>query len=1010
MLLSFIAFAETCEIKGDLGILSVSPCTAISTEPEFTQVLSFTPVLAGDYDIYFIYPMDLESAKVSESVITTAKFKRDTDSYYPLTVSLKAGETYQQKWIYKVPKESEKGKFNIRIKPHGLSMDEVIGKSTELYLDPWWDSSYRTQAIITFSCPAVGCEDNIAAPVFFTSASLTMADMKAGGADLRYIVNCSGVNTQRNLFISDFNSGLNATVWLNYTNQTGCSHHLYYNNSVATPASSPYGVFYDYDNFSSFNATKWTVSGSNSSALPCMTGWCAVNYSTGQHNIYRAVSNYPMTVYTQMSQKSSYNKVYGFGTNFSSTNLRYGYYISDAGVGGFTADYVSNRTYSDTTFNVQALTTAPNLLYLYRLKVDSVNMNLSRQTTNDNALVSNSWTDIHRTLTTYFPIGGTGDIFLGQSGSATDNEVRIWWFGYTNGTRAPQATAFAESGLNASKALMNVSLGNYGTSSNFTGFYVDIKNSTTNLTKYSGTSQMITFWDIDCPLGLTNITAWVPSMAYNFTPNIFIENGTGSLPYQFKQLWSWPNILFNASNSTSGAAISSWGASFINNATWATISMMTTNGTILIPLNNFTPFGVWDIYANASGFWNRHESVNLSASYLLNYTINFTSPPQLVICNSSTPVILNYTYINETGSNSISQTQVITFTVWSPSRDNPTNFSLNFSSLNWYHEVCLWPGTAFPFRLDSFQIYGGNGSNDRNYFLYDVLVSSNAAQVIPLYNLPAAQTQLMQVSLRDASGIPVSRAFIHFQRYYPASNQYKTIAETLTDAAGFSNVYIMVNDPFYQITTLSGSSILYTFPSQKITCDPLTEPCRLSLNIPSSGLAQYWEYYGRLAHYCEVINATPSYVKCYYTDSSGIANWVSLECKKLGITAMTTVCSQMNYSSAGSLICPIANTSGAYSCYLSAKFGTNSTYNIIDEISLYYSKVSALGGEIGLFITVMLVGTLSLAGAVHPVSSILLAVLMLGGAWVMGLLNVSFAAIIALAVVGGILIYKMSRS
>ena len=636
-------------------------------------------------------------------------------------------------------------------------------------------------------------------------------------------------------------------------------------------------------------------------------------------------------------------------------------------------------------------------------------MNLSRQVVQSGELNDNSWMLVHNDSYTGMEATAAIQPYPAYVGVALPTILRTYWYGGTNGTRIPTIDFFYEKHqYNASSPLINISLVNFATSTNISNFCLDIANETVNYTQCNLNAGHIVYSDTSyVPEGHCNLTIWKQNVAYNLT-TATLDNST----LTNVSAYAWPYQNFNASNATGGAALSEFNITFVNNATLGSFFGNTTNGSIQIELVNFSDnnYGLYDLYASAPNFPSAHIQYNFTSSSLYYIDCVFQPLPEIVACTGSEPIILNFTYFNETSLEPINQTQEITITIWDASREASANYSFNLSSPSENHTLCINPANASNYYIDTFQTYGlPNGTtNERNYFMYNAPMG-NTTEFIQLYNLPSSKTYLVRVWVRDNAGVGTGNVFVSFMRFYPASNQYRTVAMAKTDSQGYSNAYLAINDPHYRIIVYSGSTVLQSFEPQKVSCDvSVYSVCDLTLQIEREGGIS-WEVNNNFAHNCQYVNGSTDYVICTYTDLTGKMNKVSLSCFRQGLLAESSICAESNTSSSGVLVCDLTNETGQYICYLNVKFGTNSSYWLAETLGVGYTNPPIFGVD-GLMVSIMLLMVMAAAGVWSVPVSIAFGLFGLIAAVYMGSIVLGATALSGIVIVGVVVAYLSRKS
>lgn len=133
------------------------------------------------------------------------------------------------------------GAYIFAVKPHSLTIPESIAAGYFYMLDPWWNSLWLYRQLVFINNTAISATlQNF--PVGITiNQSIRENCSSAIGADIRF-VNADNT-TVLNYEIENWSLGI---VWVNITkvySNTPTPFYIYYNNSVATDAQNPTGVW-----------------------------------------------------------------------------------------------------------------------------------------------------------------------------------------------------------------------------------------------------------------------------------------------------------------------------------------------------------------------------------------------------------------------------------------------------------------------------------------------------------------------------------------------------------------------------------------------------------------------------------------------------------------------------------------------------------------------------------------------------------------------------------------------
>ena len=547
---------------------------------------------------------------------------------------------------------------------------------------------------------------------------------------------------------------------------------------------------------------------------------------------------------------------------------------------------------------------------------------------------------------------------------------------------------------------------------NSTAFTPTVTNST------SGTNQTWV-WDYNnftLPLVQTNNTAIAANWQYNLTwANGTItqlwQNNTQNIYYAYywadyypdtAVLWGEPIHLYaNITDLLSIASYNLW--ALFNNTNYTLTgssnpyTATTTAPNIAGNSQAFTSNATLNVTYTSPTYGGQRTYQRLSE----NETITVYKA-QITDCSIGTNAI-TYTGYNETDVNT-KLNYSLDSSIWVYANQSLNGYYTVFSSNNTgtdHYTFCIYPAWATVY-VNSWQEYGNTDTNRRAYFLDNATVS-NSTSAVGLYMLSTADDQLIQVTLKDEYASPYADAYLYFNRYYVAENTYRTVAMCKTDENGQCNTYLAPNDVWYRIQVIKDHDVKYTFSPQTVSCDTTAATCTLSLSTTSTGsYGEWFDYNDQVAYSCNWNNAT-NVTSCTVTDTSGLMKYARLIVKKEGLFTPTTECDTTASGASVTLICPLTNPNGNYAYTLVAHF--------YDEQVLTDGAFTAGSpdeyGNAGLFASAIMVIAMGLIGAWSAPVAVILSIAALVLSAAMHLVYIQYAALVAIAVVGGLIAFKM---
>ena len=368
-------------------------------------------------------------------------------TYYFTGVNFNPGETKQGRFTF-FASPNTVTKYNITMKLTSDSMQDALASGRYVDIDPVINASQNICDQILYSCPGNGCQNKSIMTMLITNATM-LNQMGVGGKSIRVYFNVSAVDYPTNFTILNWTAGLNASLFIRFINGTngttaaGVNYWLCYNDTggAANSVSNPYTTFDVFNNLTYQDVTNWTdyTNGGYYNGA-----WGEYSYSGAKYGIYRNyIAAAPLTMFYEAASAASM-QVYLSCGDWNGGNGYWGWYIQDAGSGGYNANYLSERD-TGTNLNLKAMTTSNTHTYLYRMVWnDTWNMNISRMNTSASyiygkgRLEGNRWYSIYQWNATTT----VADVMPVYAGVATPQNMSLLWVGIINASQNPEFTGF----------------------------------------------------------------------------------------------------------------------------------------------------------------------------------------------------------------------------------------------------------------------------------------------------------------------------------------------------------------------------------------------------------------------------------------------------------------------------------------------------------------------------------------------------------------------------------------
>ena len=387
---------------------------------------------------------------------------------------------------------------------------------------------------------------------------------------------------------------------------------------------------------------------------------------------------------------------------------------------------------------------------------------------------------------------------------------------------------------------------------------------------------------------------------------------------------------------------------------------------------------------------------NLGSSSTITATNNFIDN-----CSTASMQTINFTIINSSNSEPIVGTGDFLFTYNLTDQDGNTlskNYSSEMTAAN--HTFCLYPNESI-FTSD-IDIDYTVGSNTYSYFVYQ-LGLSNVTQAISLYTQDS--TDLVTFTVTDFSDDPIEGAYIKVLQWDIGKNEFKTVELLKTNSEGKALGNMILYTTWYKFV-IDYNGVTYL----------MTEPEKLSATTRTFRITFTTNWFN---NYDEEIDTTTTLtfnnvtnnVLYTWTTPTSTSRTGCLKVIRRNVTRDEVMVDNCTTSTAGSRLYNIPVLNGTYIAqgYLEIGGATFVT-DVLDIVFPTGWKLHEEDRTYTLFISFMLTAALMFVGIFTPITSIVLLLVGLIASIALGFYNLAvFPVGMALIVMGGILIWKLSR-
>lgn len=291
----------------------------------------------------------------------------------------------------------------------------------------------------------------------------------------------------------------------------------------------------------------------------------------------------------------------------------------------------------------------------------------------------------------------------------------------------------------------------------------------------------------------------------------------------------------------------------------------------------------------------------------------------------------------------------------------------------------------------------------RNYYLINNTLNATKTQNITLYSLESSNSSGITVSVVDEINNPYPSVYIQADRYYPADNEYRTVAIGKTDANGQDRIYLLAYDGTYRFKILTNKgSLIYTSTDMRITQASVT------FRISTESIIEVLEKFKAVDVYL-YFNTSSNITTLTYNDPNGnvIEGCLAISRKGFNESVVFRRCSN---SASATITSPALHLYGDGSYVATAMFRINpfSLQQVI-YITIGGHPLFEMIGKDGLWLGFMLTATMFMIGLASPIMSVVLGLAGVVTAVMLGLVYVTYGALAGLLVIGGIMIFKFRR-
>ena len=323
------------------------------------------------------------------------------------------------------------------------------------------------------------------------------------------------------------------------------------------------------------------------------------------------------------------------------------------------------------------------------------------------------------------------------------------------------------------------------------------------------------------------------------------------------------------------------------------------------------------------------------------------------------------------------------------------------------YQFCLSP-EGVDVNITGFVEYDSTNSSysfPRQYYFQDATINGDTILDISLFQL--SDTFATPVTFTAiSSATPVEDVLIHLQRYDPGTGTYTLVAMGKTGASGQDIIYLRLTDAWYRVLAYDGGELAYTGDPEHILDSTYT----ISLSGGEGGMSDYWDNWNALdtINYNLAFNESgTNHFTLTADDGSGASTSMCLKVEKWSmLDGMQEVYYECESSASITMSYEVTDLDATYIAEFIAFF--DGGWRLIDSEELSLSQnLSDMIGMDGIIYAILFIGIIAFIGLWNPIAAVSLTMFGLIISFMIGLVNVTWAALIGILIAGGIILFKI---
>lgn len=288
--------------------------------------------------------------------------------------------------------------------------------------------------------------------------------------------------------------------------------------------------------------------------------------------------------------------------------------------------------------------------------------------------------------------------------------------------------------------------------------------------------------------------------------------------------------------------------------------------------------------------------------------------------------------------------------------------------------------------------------------VYFVNLTDRSYHEIRLYLLNSTISDLITLDLIDQNGDDLEGAIIKAQRFYPAENLYRTVAMTKSNFNGQGSIDLVKKTTqaniFYKFIVEVGGVVREETEATEI--NPVSADILYFTIQTQADVFESWDAIDDVSGSL-TFDETTNRFSFVWSDTTGLVRQGCLQVIRQLPNREIEICDSCTESTSATILCSVNDTGDFYLARAFIDTTTeNSEYTVATLTHSFFNRYETFG-DTGVFLAFIFVLTMAGVGIWNPIVAGSLAVVAVIFSVLIGFVYLSWASIISLIIIGGIL-------